>query len=167
MKYFLLAAACALGAWFWLVGGRQITESDVRALYSQEAAWLDAAKPQAMCDVFDDQYAGRVTTLTGEIKVFEVIDKAKSCASLVKFFEVISSLNAKLGGAVVTNSDVNIDKIEISGDKKTATVTVRTEIRIGTEKALMMKMTTGSVDTLVKRNGQVLRLAAESRLVMH
>ena len=95
--------------------------------------------------------------------MLEETSKAASCAALVAFFGSLRNLNDKVGGGVVTNSSTRLQKIVISPDKLTATVTVRSEIKVGTEKKLMMTMTSDGTDTLIKRGGKVLRLRAEGK----
>ena len=161
MKWILLGLAACLGAWYFLVGSRYISEADVRAQYQNEANWLDEGQPAKICAAFDDQYVGRIASITAAKGVLEETDKAKSCAAIEVFFADLKKLNDKVGGGVVTNSVVTLEKIAISADRLTAVVTVRSEVRVGTEKVLLMKMTSKGTDTLIKRQGSIYRLRAD------
>ncbi len=166
MKWILIVVAGALGAWYFLVGSSYISEADVRAQYQSEANWLDEGQHGKICAAFDDKYVGHIAAVSAAGRVLEDTDKAKSCAAIEAFFETLKKFNEKVGGGVVTNSDVTLEKVDISADRRTATVTVRSEVRVGTEKVLMMKMTSDSVDTLIKRRGTVYRLRAEGKTLL-
>lgn len=163
MKWVLIVLAGALGAWYFLVGSRYISEADVRAQYQNEANWLDEGQHAKICAAFDEQYVGHIASVSAAGQVLEATDKAQSCAAIEAFFATLKKLNDKVGGGVVTNSDVTLEKVDISADRRTATVTVRSEVRVGTEKVLMMKMSSQGTDTLIKRHGTVYRLRAEGK----
>ena len=166
MKWVLIVLAGALGAWYFLVGSRYISEADVRAQYQSEADWLDQGQHARICAAFDEQYVGHIASVTAAGSVLENTDKAQSCAAIEAFFATLKKLSDKAGSDVVTNSDVTLEKVEISADRRTATVTVRSEVRVGTEKMLMMKMTSEGTDTLIKRHGTVYRLRAEGKTLL-
>ena len=157
----LAAVVAAIGAWYGLVGSRYISEADVRAQYQNEANWLDEGKHAQICAVFDDAYVGRVASVTAEGRVLEQTDKKSSCAALATFFASLQKLNEKAGGGVVTNSTVLLKKVVISPDRQSALVMVRSQVKVGTEKTLMMTLTSEGTDTLIKRGGKVLRLRSE------
>lgn len=161
MKWVLIGLAACLGAWYALVGSRYISEADVRAQYQNEANWLDEGQHAKICASLDEQYTGRVASVTATGRVLEETNKAQSCAAIEAFFTTLQQLNDKVGGGVVTNSDVLLQKVVISPDRQTATVTVRSEVRVGTAKQLLMKLNSESTDTLIKRHGSVYRLRAE------
>jgi hypothetical protein len=160
MKFILFLLVCAGGGWYWYINNNQITEQDVRNFYQQEQAWLDAGNSKAMCDAVDEHFSAHITqkNLGGQVLTS---DKAKYCADIEQLFAALKSLNDKMGGGVVFNQDLNLDKIEISSDKKIATVAIRSELRMGTESLLMMKITGEGDETFVKHNGKVLRLSAD------
>ena len=166
MKWVLIGLAGALGAWYFWVGSRYISEADVRAQYQNEANWLDEGQHAKICDAFDDQYVGHIASVSAAGRVLEATDKTQSCAAIEAFFATLKKLNDKVGGGVVTNSNVTLEKVEISADRRTATVTVRSAVRVGTEKVLMMKMTSEGTDTLIKRHGTVYRLRAEGKTLL-
>ncbi len=163
MKWVLTVLVAGIGAWYFLVGSRYISEADVRAQYQNEANWLDEGQHDKICAAFDEQYVGHVASVTAAGRVLEETNKAQSCAALETFFVTLKKLNDKVGGGVVTNSDVTLEKVVISPDRRTATVSVRSEVRVGTEKMLMMKMSSEGTDTLIKRHGSVYRLRAEGK----
>lgn len=163
MKWVLIVLAGSLGAWYFWVGSRYISEADVRAQYQNEANWLDEGQHAKMCAAFDDQYVGHIASVTAAGRVLEATNKAQSCAAIEAFFATLKKLNDKVGGGVVVNSNVTLEKVEISADRRTAIVTVRSEVRVGTEKLLMMKMMSEGVDTLIKRHGTLYRLRAEGK----
>nr|WP_315494132.1 hypothetical protein [uncultured Rhodoferax sp.] len=166
MKIFLVLVACAVGGWYWFVGGRQISESDVRSYYTKELLFLDDGNSKEMCASLDEKYSSRMIQISAAGRVVEETDKAKSCQAIEALVETVKKLNDQFGGGVVTNTEDNLDKIEISSDKKTATVSVRSIFKVGTEKVLMIKMTSNTTETFVKRNGKLLRLRAEGQTLI-
>ena len=166
MKWVFIVLAGCLGTWYFLVGSRYISEADVRAQYQNEANWLDEGQYAMICAAFDAQYVGHIASVTAAGRLLEDTNKAQSCVAIEAFVTSLKKLNDKVGGGVVTNSDVVLEKVEISADRRTATVTVRSQVRVGTEKVLMMKMTTESTDTLIKRHGTIYRLRAEGKTLL-
>ena len=159
----VLVAVAALASWTYFVGSRHISDADVKKQYEQEAVWLDGGKDAEICAAFDDRYVGQIASISSAGGVLETTDKAQSCAALAAFFVSLKKLNDKAGGGVVINSSTSLQKIVISPDKLTATVTLRSQIKVGTEQKLMMTMTSEGTDTLIKRDGKVLRLRAEGK----
>lgn len=166
MKILWILIACAAGGWYWLVGSRQISESDVQSYYTQELQWLDEGKSKEMCDSLDEKYSARMVQVSASGRVVEQFDKAKNCHATEVLFESVKKLNDTMGGGVVFNAQNNLNKIELSSDKKTATVSVQSILKMGTEKVLMMKMTSESTETFIKRNGKLLRLSAEGEVLV-
>jgi hypothetical protein len=166
MKAILMAMVCAAGAWYWFMGSRQISESDVQAFYAQEMQWMDESKGKELCGSIDDKYLSHVTTVSAAGRVQEEADKAKTCQALEKLFEVMAKLNNEMGGGVVLNLDANLDQTSISSDKKTATVKVRSIVRMGTEKVLIMKISSDSSESFTKRGGKLFRTGAEGKVLM-
>lgn len=163
MKWVLMVLVGGVAAWYFLVGSRYISEADVRAQYQNEVNWLDEGQHAKICAAFDDDYVGHVASEIPTGRVLEATDKAQSCAAIEAFVANIKKLNEKVGGGVVTNSDVTLEKVAISADRQTATVSVRSEVRVGTEKTLMMKLNSEATDTLIKRHGTVYRLRGEAK----
>lgn len=163
MKILWILIACVAGGWYWFVGSRQISESDVQSYYTQELQWLDEGKSKEMCASLDEKYSSHMIQISASGRVVEDADKIKTCQALEALFESVKKLNDKVGGGVVTNAQDNLDKIEISSDKKTATVSVRSVFKMGTEQVLMMKMTGDITETFIKRNGKLLRLSAQGK----
>ena len=161
LKWILIGLVSAVAAWYVWLGSPYISEADVRAYYQSEANWLDEGQPARLCAALDDQYVGHVASVTAAGRVLETTDKAQSCAAVEAFFNSLKKLNDKAGGGVLAHSDVTLQKVHISADRRTATVTVRSQVRVGTEKQLMMQMRSESTDPLVKRRGTVDRLRAE------
>ena len=156
----VLLIVAALGSWSYFFGSRHISEADVKTQYEKEAVWLDEGKDAEICASFDDRYVGQIASVSSAGRVLETTDKAQSCAALATFFVSLKRLNDKAGGGVVTNSNTSLQKIVISPDKLTATVTLHSQIKVGTAQKLMMTMASEGTDTLIKRDGKVLRLRA-------
>jgi hypothetical protein len=152
MKAILMALVCAAGAWYWFVGSRQISESDVQAFYLQEMQWMDESKGKELCGSIDDKYFSKYTTVSVAGRVQEETDKAKTCQAMEKLFELMAKHNNEMGGGVVLNLNANLDQTNISSDKKTATVKVRSIL--------------DSSETFIKRGGKLFRTGAEGKALL-
>lgn len=163
MKIILVLIAFAIGGWYWFVGSRQISEGDVNGFFQQELQWLDDGKAKEMCASLDEKYTQHMTQVSMAGRVVEEADKAKSCQATEELFETVDKLKSQFGDSAGVEVSETLDQIDISSDKKTATVKVRSVFKMGTEQVLMMKITSETTETFVKRNGKLLRLSAEGK----
>ncbi|MDP3650644.1 MAG: hypothetical protein Q8R67_03070 [Rhodoferax sp.] len=163
MKVILVMVAFAIGGWYWFVGGRQISETDVHGFFQQELQWLDDGKAKEMCASLDEKYTQRMTQVSMAGRVEDEADKAKSCQATEKLFETVDKLKSQFGDGAGVEVSEKVDSIDISSDKKTAIVKVRSVFKMGTEQVLMVKITSETTETFVKRNGKLLRLSAEGK----
>ena len=72
-----------------------------------------------------------------------------------------SAAEQKAGLELSINVEYTIGAIEIAKDKKSATVQVDSEIRMGTETPLYLKINESQTDTLVRKLGTVKFVATE------
>lgn len=166
MKMLLLIAAVVAGGWYWFIGGRQISEADVQAHYNQSLTWMDDMNQKAFCDALDEKYSGKSVSITAAGRLEETTDEKTACESTEKLFATVKMMNEKVGGGIVTNYAVDILSTEISADKKTATVKEKSVLKIGRENQLMLKFSTQSTETFVKRNGKLLSLSSDAQIVV-
>jgi hypothetical protein len=74
------------------------------------------------------------------------------------------AMEEKLGQELFINMEHTIDSVVLSADRKSATVQMSSEIRIGTERRLYMKITESQTDTVIRRMGKVKFLASEGEV---
>lgn len=94
-----------------------------------------------------------MTTRTPAGDVEESAGKTQACEGTDKFHAMKGELERKAGVELFVNTEYTIDRIDISADRRTATVQLHTEVRIGTEQRLYLKMQETQTDTLVRRFG--------------
>ena len=145
----------AYGAWYAAIGGKRIDEEQVRELYQQYHAAFQREDAKAVCDMYDDKITGRFSSSSKAYPVKETLDKASACSAVSDFYETKRKLEEKTGKALDTNFDVHIESIEISADRRTATVDVLTEMRIGTEQASIVDLRVHHIDKVTKNLGKV------------
>ncbi|HJV53693.1 MAG TPA: hypothetical protein VJ652_19660 [Noviherbaspirillum sp.] len=166
MRIFLLIVLAAVALWYAVVGGRRIDESHVYALYDKYWGAFIEGDGKAVCELFDKRFAATVTTKTPAGDVEESAGKEQACEGTDKFYAMKRELERRTGVELFVNSEYAIDRIELSADRKTATVQLHTEIRIGTEQRLYLKMTETQTDTLVRKFGTTRFLATQGAISM-
>ena len=118
MKLIILIIVFAAGGWYWFVGGRQLTEADVRKFYEKSQKAMDEGNAAALCALHAEKFTGHSVQIFGQERAEKTTDRAESCASGEKLFSRIDELSEKLGKKVNFDLSTDIDSIVISADKK-------------------------------------------------
>ncbi|WP_143131431.1 DUF4440 domain-containing protein [Noviherbaspirillum humi] len=142
------------GIWHAAIGGKRVSDAQVRELYQQYWEAFDRGDAKAVCDLFSDQVHGRFSSTARSMPVTETLDKATACASVGQFHETKQRLEERVGKALYTNFEYTIKSIEISPDRKTATVEVATGMRIGTEQGALLDMRSEQTDVVKSSFGK-------------
>lgn len=152
MNLKLIVGLCAIatGGWYSMTRGKQIDEADVRKLYAQYVAALDKADGKALCGLFDDKVTGQFKSTARSMKVNETLDKATACAAVDEVYQRKQLLEANTGAELATNFEVTIHSIAIAPDRKSATVDVLVETRIGTAEKALYDRRSQQTDRLTK-----------------
>lgn len=154
LKLMALVACAGYGIWFAAIGGRQLSPEHVQTLYRDYASAFDRGDGQAVCDLFSDRVHGRFRSSSRTMPVNEVISKASACASVDDFYRTKKQLEDTVGHELHTNIEYTIQSIAIAPDKKTATVEVLMEMRIGTEQGALLDMRSTQTDVIQRRFGK-------------
>ena len=154
LKFFALAACAGYGIWYATVGGRQLDEEHVAALYRDYGSAYQREDEKAVCDLFSDKVHGRFDNKNRSPLVQPVVSKASACASVAEFHGLKRQLEAAAGHALHTNINVSIQSVSIAPDKKTATAEVLFEKRIGTENATLFDMRSTQTDVIERDFGK-------------
>lgn len=153
-SWILLLIAAAAALWFTTVGGRRIDESHVRAFYRDYLAAYDANDGKAFCDLFDTKVTGQYTSTSRSMAVTPTFDKAAACAAVGELHDRKRALEARSGRELHTNFEVMIQSVVVAPDRKSATVEVLIESRIGDEKGALYDRRSQQTDTLTRRFGK-------------
>lgn len=158
--------ACAAGCVYWYIGGRQITEADVHNFYRQENTWVEDRNGKELCTSIDAAYHGHMVASSSDGRRVIETDKAHACHDYEQMFVMLKALDGKVGGRLLTEMHQDVRKVDVSADKKTATVAVDGVFKAGMENLLLIKVSAKGTDTFVKRNGRLYRTSNDANVVM-
>ena len=158
MKNILLLILVAIGAWWYFIGGRTISEENVRAFYQQQTHAMLSRDPELLCALLDDDF-----TTTGTIAAAGNIgqdsaDKPETCEAYRNMYQNFADLGEKMGGMLQLGYFYDIHAIDISDDKKTATVEVSYRLDVG---GSLMNIRSNATEVLIRKNGKMLMLSSE------
>jgi hypothetical protein len=153
MKLVAIVCAAAFAVWYAAVGGRQIDEGHVRHLYEEYLAAFDKGDGKAVCEMFDDKVSGSFRSTAPSMRVNETITKSTACAAVDNFYLAKKKFEEISGEEMHTNLEFTINAIAISPDKKSATVDVLLEMRIGTERKSLLDMRSTQTDKVIRNFG--------------
>ena len=167
MKILVLIVAIAGGGWYWFMGSKRVSESDVHAHYTQQTRAFAERDLKAICDGIDDAFSGEDTLVSAAAgRVNQSVDKAKACSSYEDFFANAKKLEASVPGGFQIDTSQNLRGIEISADKKRAVVQVQSVVKMGTPQVLLAKFTSEKTDTFERRNGRLKLVSQTSKTLM-
>lgn len=160
MKKVLLVGLVLAGAWWYFVSGRQLNEERVRTFYEHMERAQLSREPQAICALFANDFESSGAVSMGGRTQQSTANRAQTCDSYVALYDNFEKLGEKMGGILQLDSWYEIHSIEISSDKKAATVDISTKLDVA---GTIMNIRSRSTDTLIRRNGKVLMLRSEGK----
>jgi hypothetical protein len=100
--------------------------------------------------------------MTSAGAVEETVTKEDACESTKKFFDMKAEMEEKTGQELFINTEYMIDSIELASDRKSAVVEVSSEIRVGTERLLLVKINGTQTDTVIRDAGKIKFLSSDA-----
>jgi hypothetical protein len=167
MRIFLFAALLAGALWYGFVGARRIDEVDVYNAYNKYWNAFSDGDSKAVCGMYDGKYFAKTTTRTPAGPVEESADKAQACRGTDSFYAMKKDLEEKAKVEMFVNVRYDIGEIEISADRKTAIVRLTTEIKLGTEQRLYLKISSVQTDTVIRDLGRTRFKSSESLVSLY
>ena len=159
-KVILLVIFFGMAGWWFMVGGRKMSEEHVRGFYRDYEAATLSRQPEALCNLLDDRFAGTaIVSMQGHI-ASTTQNKAETCESMHEQYASWSQIGDKMGGLLQLDSHYTIHSITISPDRRSATVEISTSLDVG---GTIMLIRSRSKDTLVRQNGLVRMLNSDAR----
>jgi hypothetical protein len=160
MKKLLIVAIAAVGAWWFFVGGRTLTETQARAFYSDMERATLSRKPEELCKMLASDFSSGGTLAVGGMKVTQPTTQGKedTCEGYRALYASWEKIGDKMGGVLQLDSHYEIHSVKLSADKKSATVDISSSLDVA---GSIMNMRARTTDTLVRRNGKVLLLSSE------
>jgi len=156
----ILLAALAILAWWYFDGSRRMTEEQIRASYHAQAEAMEQFDADKLCERMSDDFAGEETQRQGGESVELHYDKATLCKRLKLSMAGMQRISHATGGMRLLAIELEIKSIELSTDRKHATVETVSTARLG-DKTLARDRTT---EHLIRRNGRILTTGGESRV---
>lgn len=158
-KWILLALVAGYGAWWWLHGGRTMSEDAIEAQYGVEAQAMARLDADYLCGRMTDDFRHDAIAFTLNGTQRETLDKARSCENLREGFRAFKRVNALTNGAMGLSFDHRIIEVSLADDRKSADVEAVATVRVGGR--LLSK--SHSVDRVVRRNGRILHETSQSK----
>lgn len=157
MKKILFAIIVIAAAIWYFDISRKMTETAIRESYQAQIEALQRFDAKPLCDALDDSYTATVVARGGARAPTATTDKAGSCAELTRTLRRMKTLSERTGGLLEPDYDVEIQSIELSSDRKSATVKIATIMRIGD----MTLARSRSVEHLIRRLGRIRSVSSE------
>lgn len=158
MKKLLVIVLVAVGAWWFFVGGRKLTEEQVNDFYQDVTRATLSRRPEDLCALLAPEFKTTGTVSAAGQQKTESMDKAQTCDGYTKLYAAWDQLGEKMGGTLQLEYGSTIHSITIAPDHKSATVDVSTTLDVG---GSIMKIRSRSTDVLIRRAGKVLMLRSD------
>jgi hypothetical protein len=162
MRLPLLIILLCGALWYYFIEGRRMNETHVREAYALYWDAFHDDKRGTICNMFDKRFTATVRTMTPAGPVEETATKENACEGTKKFFDLKAEMEEKTGQELFINTEYTIDSIELASDRKSAVVEVSSEIRMGTERMLLMKINGTQTDTVIRDAGKIKFLSSDA-----
>ncbi len=162
MKKLLLLAAVAggVGGWWTLVGGRQLTEAQVRQFYEDQLTATLKREPETLCAQLDKRYELVSVTLVGGRELSETLGRDAACEHTRAMYQSFETLGAKMGGILQLDVEQTVHTVSVAADRKSATVDVSYTMAVG---GSLMHIRSRATEVVIRRNGTLLLERSEAR----
>ncbi|MDR2689481.1 MAG: hypothetical protein LBB76_06950 [Azoarcus sp.] len=158
MKKIIFLIFAGYGIWFAAVGGKRLDEDIVRDFYRQAADALINNDSEAYCKLIDDDMHGNskfwMPSRPTIPSAFQQFGKKEACDSLAVIQQMKEQAQLLAGISLHINYEYTIESISISPDRKTATVELHDEFRIGTEREAMLIMRSRQTNQIRRNLGR-------------
>ncbi len=157
-KIVLLLILAGLALWYFDLS-RRMTEASIHEAYREQLKATQASNAEAICSRMTDDYRLVDTSYGPEGTRTDTMDREEACTELEKSLKVFERLGKVTGGLLSPEIDIDIKRIELSHDRKTATVEAVSTIKIGDT---MLARSRGT-EKLIRRAGRILSQGGESK----
>lgn len=158
MRVLVILAALGLAGWGLTVMGSKMSESDVRDFYAAQREAVLKLDADAVCDMLAEDFSGKVTTYVLSYERRDVANKDTSCNNVRQSLSQVEQMQSMLGNDGTFDYTYDIKKITLSEDRKTATVDVRSVMRLPGA-----VVTSRQVDTVVRRQFRMFATGSEGK----
>ena len=158
MKLLLIVIAVAVAGWWYFVGGRKLSDADVRGFYRDYEAATLGRKPDELCALLADGFESSGTVALGGGVRASSQTKAQTCDSYRELYAAWEKLGETMGGTLQLDSNYEVSDVKVSADGKSATAQVASSLDVA---GSIMNIKARTRDTLIRRNGKVMLLKTE------
>ncbi|MBP1151265.1 hypothetical protein [Methylocaldum sp. RMAD-M] len=160
MRMLLLIAILAGVSWYYFIGGRKISDDQVRAFYQMQTHATLSRNPEALCNLLDNDFESRGISVVYGQRTEVTQNKEETCAAYKQMYQGIADIGARLGGIATLGYEHHIDEVEVSSNRKSAIASVHFALTVA---GSVMQYRGHSKDTLIRRAGRVLLLRSEEK----
>lgn len=153
----IVALVLAGFAWWYFDAGRRMTEAEIRAAYETDMEAMRRYDADALCERLSSDFSAEQTTQQGGDTVEEHYGKAEFCELFRHSVDTMKRLSEASHGRFSLDVQQEIKNIELSVDRKHATVQTVSTIRLGD----MTLARDRSTEHLIRRNGRILSTGGE------
>ena len=157
-KFVLIFLVLAGGGWWYLIGGRTISEDHVTRFYEDLEAATLSRNPEAICALLAGDFETSGTVRIAGRVVTSSQDKKQTCQAYKDLYVSFEKLGDKMGGILQLDSSYTINGMSIQPNRKSAVVDYSSSLDVG---GSIMNLRSNSTDTLIRRNGKTLMLRSE------
>ena len=157
----LLLILVGVGAYYWK-DRREISETKITRYVRAHVDAMQRRDAETLCGQLAPDFQGRYLQVAGGSLQAQQTDREQSCQSLREFFELKTSMDRTLpaGSEYAVDYSINVDRIDISADRKQATVQTRSRLNL----ANLMTVDSTTTDTLRMLDGAVVMAASEGKV---
>jgi hypothetical protein len=151
-----------LGAWWYQVGGRQLSDEQVRAFYQQQEAAFVGRLPEKLCDALDDQFYVERQISSSDQSFLKNTNKSQICEEYKEMYKNIDALEKRNGVKLPIEYSYLIYKVEIAPDKKSAVVDIWYALDVANS---LINIRSRLTETLIRKNGKVKVVRSDGTMV--
>ncbi len=160
VKKLILLALLAGLAWWYFDASRRMTDAQIRESYAQQTEAIRQFDAESLCKRLSDDFHGSQLTQMGGQSVEQTFDKKALCDQQNKSIALMKRISDASGGLVALDIELEIKNIELSANRKQATVQTISTARLG-DRTLSRDRTT---EQLIRRDGRILSTGGESKV---
>jgi hypothetical protein len=160
MRVALLLLLIATGGWYILFEARKLDEVMVREFYKTTAHAVLSRDTEAQCALWSkDAVLRSETRMSGHVEQ-QTLNQRQACEHLRKLHKFFVEIADKVGGTLTIEYDYELTELKISANRNTATVVVKSTLKMGEE---LMQFHSVSTEQLARRWGRVELVSAEAK----
>ncbi|WP_199097921.1 hypothetical protein [Dyella sp. ASV21] len=159
MRKLILLLILAGLSWWYFDYSRRMTEAQVREAYTLQIDAIQQFDAQRQCAQIADDFQGNQVVRQGSQSIEKHYDKKGLCTLITHATEMAQRMSAATGGMLELKVDIEIKSIELTTNRKQATVQTVSTVRLGD----MTLSRDRATDQWIRRNGRVLVIGSDSK----